>query len=109
LDSVLFSASKIVHKLCGIGGMEIEQRDVEVGRILWNEGNKNPLRFTIQQILNEDEELGYYLWPSAILLSEYLYYKSDQLKGKRVLEVRFGLSWSFSWFKNKNAFLKQFK
>jgi hypothetical protein len=44
-----------------------------------------PLKIVIQEVLHED--YGFYVWPAALVLAEYLIKNAFQFVGKGVIEV----------------------
>lgn len=45
------------------------------------------LTLRLTQVLGETQEYGLFVWPSALVLAEYLWENRALLHGKRVLEV----------------------
>lgn len=49
----------------------------------------------VPQVL--DPQFGMYVWPCAVVLAQYLWMHRDELRGKKMLEVRSTHSDSHMW------------
>ena len=71
-------------------------KEIEIGNRFWNKENENNiLNVKIKEITST--EFGFFLWPSSILLSEYLFFHRHIFSDKHIVEVL-----SFNQFNNNN-------
>ncbi|KAM4692566.1 histone-arginine methyltransferase METTL23 [Rhinophrynus dorsalis] len=71
-------------------GEESDSRIVERQYVFQRRDPIEELRVTIPEVL--DSQYGMYVWPSAVVLAQYLWYHQKLLTGKMVLEVGAGVS-----------------